>query len=1109
MNAYQNLILKLDAFIKKYYKVKIVRGILIFFTVVPVLLLFVFYSEFYLRFSVTGRIIILFTFSGILLFFLFFFIILPAMKLFKIGKRIQYSQASEIIAKHFPEIEDKLMNILELHDKNEKEGNTNRLIEAAVIQKSESIKILPFTAAIPYSKLKKLLKYTIPVLLIFFSLFLISPTVFKDSTKHFINYNRQFIEPAPFSFNLQNKNLRFKKGENVKIKVKITGKYLPKEVFINYGNGDFYMSAIKNSKSEFTYEFKNIYNSVDFYFSADNIKSKKYRLNILPSPSLLNFFCNINVPDYTGEKDTILKNTTDLVVPFGSTISWTFIPDNVDKLALVSKEKSIETEKKKDKFIFTKRFYKNQEYEISTANKYFINKNFLKINISVIPDLYPAIQVLQLQDTANFFISYFKGFINDDYGFKKLYFKFRILDKDEKDKNKKKFIANNLDFSRKELKQNFWYSFNFNELKLKDNQKIEYYFEVWDNDAVSGSKKAQTQIYTFEIPSLHQIDSLENTANKNINSKLDKSISLADELKKDIQNLRERNLNGNVSDWENKQMLKNILNKQDLLKKLTDEIKQENKEKNKVAHQFNKQDEELLKKQKEIQKLLDEIMTPELKELMKQLEELQNKFNQKMMEKLLKENEFSYKEMAERLDRTKELLKREQIEQKINKTIDRLNKLSEQQKNLANKTKEKSLSKEDLLKKQNEIKENFKDAIKEYEEAKKINEELKNKMKLDDFETEKQKIEDELQKSEENLKKGKKNKASDSQSKNSKNMKNMADAMDSMMQANSSQQQGEDTESLKKILDNLINFSFKQEELINEFKTVKNTDPKMMKLFDKQSNMKEDFQIINDSLKALAYRIPQINRPVTDELYKISSNLKQAKEQLQNRKTAKASVNQNKVMTSANNLVLLLSEILNQLKNAQQSGGSGKGQKNPKNGKQKAMQDLKGMQESLKQQMEQMLKQMKEGKGQFDKNAQNKQLAKMLAQQEIFKQMLKDLQSGFSLNSETQKLLNEINKMAEENKKDIVNRKITPQVLERQKQIETRLLEAEKAENKRKFDKKRKSEQADNKIYKSPKDVFKQYENKVIFNEDLYKKNNRLNNFYKKLYNDYSKSINH
>ena len=1108
MNSYQNLISKLDIFIKKYYKIKIIRGLIIFFTLFFLAWLLVSYSEFYIHFSVTGRTIILFSFTVFFVYIFFTFIFVPSLKLFQFGKRINYLQAAEIISIHFPEVKDKLLNILELHTLQKNEGNNNLLIEASINQKAQKIKLLPFSSAIKYSSLRKYLKYAVPVILVFISVLVLSPSTLKESTKHIINYKEEFKKPAPFLFKLLNKNMNIKKGDNVIIELKVMGKYIPDEVFINYGGSNFFMSKKDKSKSVFTYNFKNIYNSVDFYFSAQSIKSEKYTINVLPSPTLKEFYLNINVPEYTGEKDTILKNAGEIVIPFGTKVTWNFISDNVDSLFIQTKEKKISTKKLNEKFSYSHRFYKDKDYFISTKNNYFENKNLLRLKVSVIPDLYPTIQVEQLKDTANFFISYFKGFINDDYGIKKLFFKFRIIDKNENsEKINRKFISNTLPFSPAELKQNFYYAFNFSDLSPGENQKVQYFFEVWDNDAVSGNKKTRTEIFTFDIPSKHQIDSLENETNENINSKLDKSLSLADEIKKDLQNLRERNLNGNVSEWENKQMLQNILNKQNLLKKLTDEIAQDNKEKNKISHQFNKQDEDLIKKQKEIQKLLDEVMTDELKELMKQLEELQNKFNQKLLDKLLKENEFSYKEMSERLDRTKELLKREQAEQKINKTINELNKLSKEQKELSKQTKEKTLSKEDLLNNQNEISDKFKEAMKEYEEAKKINDELKNKMKLDDFEKEKQEINDEFQKSEENINKSKKNKASDSQSKNSQNMKQMAESMDSMMQANSMQQQGEDMESLRKLLDNLIHFSFKQEKLINRFKTVKNSDPKLMKLFDEQSNMKEDFQIINDSLKALAYRVPQINKPISDELYKISSNLRDVKEKLEERKINSASINQNKVMTSANNLALLLSEILNQMKNSQQSGGSGKGSKNPKNGKQKAMQDLKGMQESLKQQMKQMLKQMKDGKGSFNQNAQNKQLAKMLAQQEIFKQMLKEMQSGFSLNSETQKLLNEINKMNDENKKQIINRKINPQLLERQKKIETRLLEAEKAENKRKFDKKRESENPDNKIYKSPEDVFKGQENKAIFNEYLYKKNIKLNNFYKNLYDEYSKSI--
>jgi hypothetical protein len=81
-------------------------------------------------------------------------------------------------------------------------------------------------------------------------------------------------------------------------------------------------------------------------------------------------------------------------------------------------------------------------------------------------------------------------------------------------------------------------------------------------------------------------------------------------------------------------------------------------------------------------------------------------------------------------------------------------------------------------------------------------------------------------------------------------------------------------------------------------------------------------------------------------------------------------------------------------------------------------------------------------------------------------------------------------------------------LFERQKKIETRLLEAENSENKRKTDNKRESNEGDDKIYKSPEDVFNKAGEKNSFDESLYRKNVQLNNFYKKLYDEYSKLSN-
>ena len=74
-----------------------------------------------------------------------------------------------------------------------------------------------------------------------------------------------------------------------------------------------------------------------------------------------------------------------------------------------------------------------------------------------------------------------------------------------------------------------------------------------------------------------------------------------------------------------------------------------------------------------------------------------------MMNKLLEDYKFSHEEMSDRLDRTKELLKREQIEQKINNAINELEKLAEEQKDLAKETKDKKFNKDELKEKQKKI----------------------------------------------------------------------------------------------------------------------------------------------------------------------------------------------------------------------------------------------------------------------------------------------------------------------------------------------------------------------------------------------------------------------
>jgi len=95
-------------------------------------------------------------------------------------------------------------------------------------------------------------------------------------------------------------------------------------------------------------------------------------------------------------------------------------------------------------------------------------------------------------------------------------------------------------------------------------------------------------------------------------------------------------------------------------------------------------------------------------------------------------------------------------------------------------------------------------------------------------------------------------------------------------------------------------------------------------------------------------------------------------------------------------------------------------------------------------------------------NAQSKDLARMAAMQgEIrrrLQQYIDELQRNGNDGSGLSKLAEEMKKTEE----DIINRKISLQTLERQKQLEVRLLKSEKAEQEREKKKKRESEEGFN-----------------------------------------------
>jgi hypothetical protein len=428
------------------------------------------------------------------------------------------------------------------------------------------------------------------------------------------------------------------------------------------------------------------------------------------------------------------------------------------------------------------------------------------------------------------------------------------------------------------------------------------------------------------------------------------------------------------------------------------------------------------------------------------------------------------------------MLKKLQINEKIDDIEKELKELSKDQDYLKKETGDRENSSEDLKIKQDVLNEKFRDIIKELDTIQVLNTELERPMDIGEQNELKDKIQEEMNRSSENLEKNKKSKAQEEQKSSAEDLNKMAEELNEMQEEANQQQASEDIESLKRILKNLMVLSFNQESNMTSFGRIKDIDPNYRVLGRAQMAIISDTKIVRDSLEALARRQTKIATFVDKELNEIKTNQDRALDNIDEHQRRELNANQQFVMTSYNNLALLLNEALESMQQ-QMNSESGKGscdkpgaKGRPKSGNGMGNMDMKQM---LKQQLEQMEKGMKpggknpggkEGKGQNPGGGapgsqgmgmpglMSKEIAKMVGEQTMIRQKLEQLRN--ELNKEGQGLGNQLNpllKEIEEQERALLYKRTSPDIIKRQKDILTRLLQSEKALMERGFEEKRES----------------------------------------------------
>src|SRR5688572_11384830 len=174
-------------------------------------------------------------------------------------------------------------------------------------------------------------------------------------------------------------------------------------------------------------------------------------------------------------------------------------------------------------------------------------------------------------------------------------------------------------------------------------------------------------------------------------------------------------------------------------------------------------------------------------------------------------------------------------------------------------------------------------------------------------------IKKDMEQGEQELSNNQSKKASKSQKSASEKMEQLSQKMKQQQQEQEQEQAEEDMQALRALLENLIRFSLNQEALMEELKSIDVNNPRYTKLAQRQRELKDDAKVLEDSLFALSKRVAQISGIVNTEIAAINHNISKSIDNLQDRYVPQARSDQQYVMTSVNNLALILTEAFDQM----------------------------------------------------------------------------------------------------------------------------------------------------------------------------------------------------
>lgn len=972
---------------------------------------------------------------------------------------------ARLTGRTFPEIRDRLVNVLELQQAAQAASSpySSVLIEVAGTQVANELRPLDLSRVVDSSPIRRSFKTLAVILLALVCMVVFFPSSFPAAASRIVHYSTAYAPSNAVRFSFEPGSTEILKGSRFTTVVRVSplvGSEMPdlraSLTFLWKPETQARperVELVPDSPGVYRASIDAVRMSGDFAADFNNFQSAWHHLAVLDQPVLRSFRVRLDYPRYSGLPPRIQEEFLgDLAALPGTTVTLTGVSTNEIRSARVH----FSTGEPQPAQVRGRSF--TASFPVTSATLYSIDledtrgmrlSDPITYSVVVVDDQVPLVELVQPgrnMDIADETVLPLLVRIADDYGFSSLRLSYRLVQsRYEPPWERPRLVDIPLPAALTTAAE-VSYAWSLDPLDLVPEDVVEYSVQVFDNDNIRGPKSAQTPLFLLRLPSLDEVFADAEMTQQRSLEEMQKSLQQAEDLGERLDEIRQDLKQDKPSEWQQQKNLEELAKQYEAIDRSLAQVQQQLEQMVSSIQQQAALSPETLEKYLELQELFEQLDSQELQRALQQLQQAMQGIDRQRLQEAMQQVTLSEDRFRESIERTMNLLKRIQIEQNLDEALRRSEDLRSRQEDLredvisdttASRSDQQLADRQkDLEQAQRKLQESMRDLQKRMEE-------FFADMPLDQMEelnrqlTE-QRLPEQMDRAAAQLRSGNRRNAANDQERILQQLQSLSEDLRTIQQELLQQQSQYTVNALRQAAMNLLEISRRQEALKNESLGAQGNSPAMRENAQDQVRALEALSAVAQSLSQLGQRSFAVTPQMASSIGDAVRGMQNALRSLDMRNGQAASRAQTEAMGALNASAMAVQDALD----AMARGGSGTGM----GGLLQQLQALAGQQQALNARTQSM-----------DAAAQ---AARLAAEQAAIQKSLEQLNREAQRAADGERLLGDLDRVAQDMRevvRSLEQEQLNPETLQRQERILSRLLDASRSLRERDFEKRRKA----------------------------------------------------